>query len=295
MSERAKGRVYAETILHIPSGRLSLRRRVMRRIRLDLGIPCRGSLIWWLCLLVLLGFAKAGYAQEVLEEQALTWFRTGDSDRARTAFQQILTANPRDPVALYHLGQLEANGAIAEQYYLQLLYHTPNHQYVDDALLAIARIYYQHGRFRETAQTYNRFLASYPASRDNDQARYRLGQTLLADDRPVLARVTFIQLLTVHPQSQWVMSARLGIADTFRAEGAFIKAARAYLKFESEYRENDILHVALFRAGQCLEAAGRQLEARHVYQRLTDRFPDSQEAREVQRRRGEQAGDPSSP
>lgn len=295
MSERAKKRVRAGAILRILSGRLPLRRRVTRHIRLNPGRPCRGSLIWWLCLLVSLGFAGTGSAQEVLEEQALTLFKTGDFDRARTAFQQILTANPRDPVALYHLGQMEADGARAEQYYLQLLYHAPNHHYVDDALLAIARIYYQHGRFREAAQTCNRLLASYPASRVNDQARYRLGLALLADDRPVLARVTFMQLLAVHPQSQYMMPTRLGIADTFRAEGAFIKAARAYLKFESEYRKNDSLHVALFRAGQCLETADKQLEARHVYQRLTARFPDSQEAQEVRRRFGEQAVDPSSP
>lgn len=241
------------------------------------GVLCRGS------LLVCLVLANPINAQEVSEEQAMAWFTAGDLDRAREAFQDILTAHPENPTALYHLGQI-ANDKNAEQYYLRLLYHTPEHPYADDALLGIVQIYYRYGRHNDAVKACNRLLASYPKTDLNDQVRYWLGRTLLADKQPALARLTFIQLLTVHPQTNYALQARMDIAETYRAEEAFVEAAKAYLKMEPELRESDSLRIVLYRAGQCLEAAGRAQEAGHVFQRLIDRFPDSEEAKSVRDR-----------
>lgn len=235
-------------------------------------------------LLFLLFSARGGFAQEISEEQALAWFEARDFERAREAFQHILTAHPQNPVALYHLGQMESDAATAEQYYLRLLNYAPRHRYADAGLIAIAKLQFQGGRYGSAVQTCNRLLMSYPETQLNDQARYWLGRALLSDSQHKLARLTFLRLLTVHPNSPYAMQTRLGIADTFRAEGDLIEAAKAYLKLEAEYRESDSLHVALFRAGQCLETAGKQLEAVHVYQRLIARFPDTLEAEEARQR-----------
>lgn len=249
------------------------------RRRYSPGILCRGSLI-----LLFLFSTRAVFAQKASEEQAHAWFDAGDFERARPAFKQILTAQPQNPVALYCMGQMAPDVATAEQYYLRLLYHVPRHPYADDALLSIARLQFQDGRYSDAARTCNRLLVSYPETDLNDQARYWLGRALLSDKQPGLARLTFLQLLTVHPESPYAAQTQLGIGDTFRTEGVPIEAVRAYLKLESAYQGSDSLQVALLRAGQCLETAEKPFEALHVYQRLVDRFSATREAEEARKR-----------
>lgn len=152
-----------------------------------------------------------------------------------------------------------------------------------DTLLAAAQFYFQSGDYSAAVHTCNRLLAAYPESPLNDQARYWLGRSLLAKQQPRLARLAFQQLLAVFPASRLAMQTRLGIADTFRAEKKYIEAAKAYLTLEMDRAAGDSLRVILFRAGQCLEADGKMLEARHVYNRLIARFPDSGEAEAVRK------------
>lgn len=244
------------------------------------GTVCRGSL--FMCVFLALPLN----AQEITEKQALALFNAGEHDRAREAFEGILAAIPENPVALYHLGQL-SDDKNAEQHYLRLLYYTPKHLYADDALLGIVQIYYRLGRHSDAVKACNRLLASYPDTDRNDQIRYWLGRALLADKQPELARLTFLQLLTAHPQTEYALQTRLDIAETYWAEELFVEAARAYLKMEPGLRESDTLRIVLDRAGQCLEAAGKAQEAGHVYQRLVERFPDSDEARSIRDRDGE--------
>jgi TolA-binding protein len=220
-------------------------------------------------------------AQEASIDQAVSWYQAGENSRAREIFLQIIKDQPEHPVALYHLGRLETAHPAAEQYYLQVLLHAPQHTYADDALLAVMRLQYQQGRYQEAVKACSRLLASYPKSDLKNEVRYWQGRALLANKQPALARLTFLQLLTVAPESTFMMPTRLGIADTYRAESDFIEAARLYLKFETDFPDSDSLRIALLRAGESLEASSRTKEAGHVYQRLINRFPDSPEAGRV--------------
>lgn len=224
----------------------------------------------FLCLLTVSPIA----AQEATVEQAVALYRAGELNRARQSFQQIIRAQPEEPVALYHLGRLETAPVAAEQYFLQVLLHAPQHALADDALLAVAHIQYRQGRYQDAAKACSRLLASFPKTDLKDEVRYWQGRALLANGQPELARLTFLQLLTTPTTSDFTLPARLGIADTYQAQKKYIEAARLYLKFETDFPESDSLRVALLRAGQSLEASGRTREAEHVLQRLTDRFPD---------------------
>lgn len=141
--------------------------------------------------------------------------------------------------------------------------------------------WFQAGEFEQAKAAFQDILTARP----NDPfARYWLGRTLLARHESTLARLIFFQLLNVSPASPYTLPARLGIAETFRAERAFAEAVKAYLKVEVDFPDSDSLRVVFLRAGQCLEAAGKPNEAQNVYRRLLDRFPASAEAREAQDR-----------
>lgn len=244
--------------------------------KINPGVVYRGFLLLWLVA----GYPVQGQELD-LEVQALAWFTAGDYEKSRDAFETILESAPEHPVALYHLGRMSED-RFAEQFYLKLLSHAPRHEYSDDALLRVVKLYYRYGRHKDAVKASNRWLAVYTGSELEDEARYWLGLTLLADKQPELARLTFMQLLRVHPQTDYGISSRIGIAESYRTEESFVAAARAYLQLEPHLQKSDSLRIVLYRAGQCLEEAGRVQEAGHVFNRLRDRFPDSDEARSLE-------------
>ena len=216
--------------------------------------------------------------------EAVASYEAGRHDRARDAFLRILEDQPREPVALYHLGRLDPDREAAEQYYLQVLLHDPEHALADDALLEVSRIQFDLERHDDAVNACNRLLKAYPDSELRDETRFLLGKALLAGRRPELSRMVLQQLLASQPDSTLVHPARLAIADSYRGQGDLIEAARQYLKFEVDFPGTEGLEKVLLQAGQCLRRAGRDVEAGYVYQRLIKRYPDTPEA---QRARGE--------
>ena len=211
-------------------------------------------------------------------EQAVALYESGQNDRAREAFLRMLDEQPEEPVVLYYLGRLDPDREAAEQYFLKVLLHGPEHALADDALLEVSRIQLALERHDDAVNACNRLLSAYPDSDLEDEARFLLGQALLGGRRPELSRMVFQQLLASEPDSTLVRPARLAIAESYRAQEDFIEAARQYLKFEIDFQGMEGLETVLWKAGQCLEAAGRTVEAGFVYQRLIKRYPDSPEA-----------------
>ena len=214
--------------------------------------------------------------------EAIAIYEAGQQGRARDAFLRILEDQPIEPTVLYHLGRLDPDREAAEQYFLQVLLHEPDHALADDALLEVSRIQFDLERHDDAVNACNRLLKSYPDSDLKDETRFLLGRALLAGRRPVLSRMVFQQLLSSAPDSTRVRSVRLAIADSYRDQEDFIEAARRYLRFEADFPEADGLEKVLWQAGQCLVNAGRTVEAGYVYQRLIKRYPDTPEARRAQ-------------
>ena len=210
--------------------------------------------------------------------EAVAFYEAGQHDRARSAFLRILDDQPTEPVVLYHLGRLDPDREAAEQYFLKVLLHDPEHMLADDALLAVSRIQFDLERYDDAVNACNQLLKAYPDSELKDETRFLQGRALLAARRPELSRMVLQQLLASQPDSTLVRSARLTISDSYRDQGDLIEAARQYLKYEKDFPGTDGLERVLWQAGQCLQQAGRDVEAGYVYQRLIRRYPDSPEA-----------------
>lgn len=215
---------------------------------------------------------------EVSLSEAVAFYEAGQHDRAREAFLRMLGDRPTEPVVLYHLGRLDPDREAAEQYFLKVLLHDPEHVLADDALLAVSRIQFDLERYDDAANACNQLLKAYPESELKDESRILQGRALLAARRPELSRMVLQQLLASQPDSMLVRSARLTIADSYRDQGDLIEAARQYLKFETDFPGTEGLERVLWQAGQCLQQAGRDMEAGYVYQRLIRRYPDTPEA-----------------
>tara|TARA_B100000029_G_scaffold389840_1_gene386358 strand:+ start:57120 stop:57947 length:828 start_codon:yes stop_codon:yes gene_type:complete len=215
-------------------------------------------------------------------KDAVALYKTGDLDQAREAFLHILDTQPKEPNALFYLGHINTDLISAEQYFLQVILSNPQHNLADDALLELARINFTQKKYKETASKCNKILKTYPDTNLINETYLLLGQALLAESRPALARIVFQEILPSNPSSILSLQARRGIADSYRDQAYFIDAAREYIKLEIDFPQADSLETVLWNAGNCLSKAGRSFEAVLVYQRLIKLYPRTVQARKAQ-------------
>lgn len=93
-----------------------------------------------------------------------------------------------------------------------------------------------------------------------------------------LAREGFEELLRRFPTSTLADNASYWLAESFYAEGQFLQALERYEDILLNYPSGDVVPAALLKTGYCRLELGYAAEARSAFQRVQQRFPDSNEA-----------------
>lgn len=93
-----------------------------------------------------------------------------------------------------------------------------------------------------------------------------------------LAREGFEELLRRFPASTLADNAAYWLAESFYAEGQFLQALERYEDILLNYPSGDVVPAALLKTGYCRLELGYADEARAAFQRVQQRFPDSNEA-----------------
>ncbi len=177
-------------------------------------------MVRWICCLSSLLVLLIG-ASRVESEDPIALFESGRFDEARTAFAQRLEAQPDDPVSLYYLGRLTAEGGKSRRYFERLLAVHPKHDLADDALFELAEADYAApaGLYLTARRRYRQLLASYPDSPLAPRALYRMGMTYLVMRQPDSASAVFQEALSRFPGSAMAPYVRLGIVEARVQQG----------------------------------------------------------------------------
>jgi len=93
-----------------------------------------------------------------------------------------------------------------------------------------------------------------------------------------LAREGFEELLRRFPASTLADNAAYWLAESFYAEGQFLQALERYEDILLNYPSGDVVPAALLKTGYCRLELGYTEEGRAAFQRVQQRFPDSNEA-----------------
>jgi outer membrane protein assembly factor BamD len=198
----------------------------------------------------------------------------------------------------------------ARQYFRRLIDAFPQSQYQPEARIALADSYLSQGGPGNSilaVAAYREFLTLYPSAPQAAYAQFQAAESYFRqinspdrDQTPTLQALDEYQrLLDVYPNSQYVEPARDRIQECRQtlAEAEFMvgrfyqrtrKAWRAaigrYERVLRDYPDYEHLDEVLFRLGETLSASARFLEARPVFARLEEEYPDSEwvsEAREL--------------
>jgi len=190
----------------------------------------------------------------------------------------------------------------ARQYFRRIVDAFPQSRYQADARIALADSYLAQGGPGNSilaVAAYREFLTLYPSAPQAAYAQYQAAESYFReknspdrDQTPTLQALDeFQRLLDVYPDSEYVEPARERIRECRQtlARSEFMvgyfyqktrKAWRAaigrYERVLREYPDYEELDEVIFRLGEALNASARFLEARPVFTRLEEEYPESQ-------------------
>ncbi|MCM8766140.1 MAG: tetratricopeptide repeat protein [Candidatus Omnitrophica bacterium] len=122
-------------------------------------------------------------------------------------------------------------------------------------------------------------LAEKNRERLSPEGYYLLGMSYLETGDSYLARKNLNLLLEKYPHSEWKESAELARGDCFLLDRDFVKAKEVYEDFIKRKRKSSLLSLAHFKLAEVKRKQGLWEEAKNTYEKISDLFPHSLEAK----------------
>lgn len=157
----------------------------------------------------------------------------------------------------------------------------PGTDSVDDALLEIGRYHMEvEGDLDKAREAFDRVARQYPQSDGAPGAYYYMGWLTVsraagpAELEDALAQ--FDRLQRLYPRSEWVPKALYASGIAQRKAGRLPEAVEAERRAALEYPNSDAAPGAQFEIGHCLGLMGEPRLAMEEFQRVRNRFPESE-------------------
>lgn len=107
---------------------------------------------------------------------------------------------------------------------------------------------------------------------------YQIGRDQLSGNAWTAARDAFKELIRLHPTSDLVPDAMLGIADAFEAERNHAESDSVYRDIVAKFPNDEIAPRAMYKLGLSLARQQKKVEARTTMQEVARKFPRSDES-----------------
>lgn len=132
----------------------------------------------------------------------------------------------------------------------------------------------------EAAQQPQQPAAQPPAGETgNAEELYRAGASKLQEKSATAARIAFEQFLTQYSTHELAPDAQFGLAETYVLDGELEAAVTNFARVAEAYPTSNRAAEALYRAGRVSEERNRRTDARTYYQRVIQRYANSDSAR----------------
>jgi tol-pal system protein YbgF len=93
-----------------------------------------------------------------------------------------------------------------------------------------------------------------------------------------LALSGFQEYLRLFPQSELADNAQYWIGEIYYARNDYERALKEFLRVEANYPAGRKVPAALLKAGYCLQELRRQADAKQIYEKIRQKYPQTQEA-----------------
>jgi len=179
----------------------------------------------------------------------------------------------------------DGDRALADEQVREALASVPDHPGALEAAFFVAEAHYDAGADERAIDGYRRAAASADAPAA-EEARYKLGFTLLRAGRPAEAAVEFERLADDHPRSELRGESLFLAGEAHVRAGAFEAGARRLQQALDEYPRHATRPKALFRLGLASGELGRWAECERALTELARGAPDFEHRAEAELWRG---------
>lgn len=107
----------------------------------------------------------------------------------------------------------------AIEHWQTLLKHYPDSEAVPEAMLGIARSYYQARRYAEAFEAFEKLARSFPSSKEGREGLNFSGSALLRLGKPSEAVAHYIEYIDRYPNGERIETAHLNVIDSLREAG----------------------------------------------------------------------------
>jgi soluble lytic murein transglycosylase len=107
----------------------------------------------------------------------------------------------------------------AREHWEALIKFYPEHSGIPEAMLGIARSFYQSRRYAEAYETFERLARRYPSTKEGREGLNFSGSALLRLGRPAEAVTYYIEYITRYPGGERIETAHLNVIDSLREAG----------------------------------------------------------------------------
>ncbi len=220
------------------------------------------------------------YGSERVRRRADRLYAAGAYEEAAEAYRAWFAAFPeaaRDEAARLRLGVslFRANALREAIAVLRSVSARASAELQSEALYWLAEAYRRLGRAAEFLETSQQLVARFPRSPWAARTLFSRAQFHLKNEEREAARAAFQEIVTQHPDSEFVPEALWRLGWEAYGRGDYSTAARLLLQLAAQYPQSDFFARGAYWAARAEQKQGRSERAQLLYERIAERYRDA--------------------
>lgn len=224
------------------------------------------------------------YKDKALYKLGFSHFKLEQYREAGDAFSRLLTQAPESPLALessYREGQswLKASDYVrAEQALTSYLSRGRNDNFYGEALFDLGIVLERQGKSSEAVEQYERYLKIFSEGPQVAEVQVYLGRLYMKSGS--YARARDVLKLALKDRTHFLaLEAQYMEGEAFYLEARYDESIRSFLQTQL-YKDGSLWQSkGLLKIGEAHKALRRLDRAKHYYEKLLDRYPQSEAAK----------------
>ncbi len=208
------------------------------------------------------------------------YFNNGDYDESAAVFESFVDEFKKSPklaTAYFQAGEsrMKTREIIKAREHFKAATKTKIQPEIQEsALMRLGETQGLTEQWKESAETYSRFLQAYPESQWAMRARFGMAWALQKQKEYKRAGVEYGKIVAAKKKDEWSAQAQFQLGECYFEMKQYDKAVQEFVRVGVNYKFNKWTASAILEMGRALETRGEKDRAREQYRELIKKYPD---------------------
>jgi len=208
------------------------------------------------------------------------YFNNGDYDESAAVFESFVEEFKKSPklaTAYFQAGEsrMKTRETIKAREHFKAATKTKIQPEIQEsALMRLGETQGLTEQWKESAETYSRFLQAYPKSQWAMRARFGMAWALQKQKDYRRAGVEYGKIVAAKKKDEWSAQAQFQLGECYFEMKQYDKAVQEFVRVGVNYKFKKWTASSILEMGRALEAKGEKDRAREQYRALIRKYPD---------------------